>query len=130
MYRALVFLVLLAACATPQQACINKATREGRVLDRLIAEVEANLTRGYALVERTAWQMDWRICTAAKEATADTPAQPAEWCWVRAPYVVEDRVAIDPAAEQRKLDGLTTRRRAEARRAEMAIQECRALYPE
>ena len=51
MHRVLPLLLLaLAACATPQEACINRATRELRTLDDLIAEQRATLARGYAVV--------------------------------------------------------------------------------
>lgn len=133
MRRALPYLALvlgLAACATPQEACIGRETRELRVLDRLIAEQRATLARGYALVERTTWEREWRICEPGQPATATTPARPPRWCWDQVPVTVTDRVPIDPAAEQRKLDGLQDRRAAEAARAERAVAQCRALYPE
>ena len=131
MHRAALLLCMaLAACATPQEACIGQATRELRTLDGLLAEVQANLDRGYALEERTRWRMDWRICEAAVAATADTPAVPAKWCWVREPYTVTDRVPIDPEAERRKLAGLKAHRAREFQRAQTAVAECRVLYPE
>ena len=127
---AIACLVFLAACASPQEACISSATRELRVLDRLLAELRGNLDRGYALVERTAWRQTWQLCEPPVAAVDGSPAKPARWCWVREPHTVIDRVPIDPAAERRKLDGLTERRAAEARRAREAVAECRALYPE
>jgi len=130
MRRAILLCLFLAACATPQEACIASATRELRVLDRLLDEVRGNLDRGYALVERTDWRLDWRICEPGREATQDSPAMPPQWCWVREPYTVTDRVPIDPAAERRKLDGLVAQRAAKAERAKAAIAECRVLYPE
>jgi hypothetical protein len=45
MKRALLSLLLLTACGTPQEQCINSVTRDMRVVDRLIAETEANLAR-------------------------------------------------------------------------------------
>lgn len=131
MHRALPLLFLaLAACATPQEACINRETRELRTLDRLIAEQRATLARGYALVERTEWEMDWRICEPGVPATGTTPARPPRWCWDDVPVTVTDRVPIDPAAERRKLAGLEAKRAEEAARVRPAVAECRALYPE
>ena len=131
MHRALPLLFLaLAACATPQEACINRETRELRTLDRLIAEQRATLARGYALVERTEWEMDWRICEPGVPATDTTPARPPRWCWDDVPVTVTDRVPIDPAAERRKLAGLEAKRAEEAARVRPAVAECRALYPE
>lgn len=131
MHRVLPLIFLaLAACATPQEACINRATRELRTLDDLIAEQRANLARGYALVERTEWRLDWRICDPGAPATDTTPARPPRWCWDEVPVTVTDRVPIDPAAEQRKLAGLEARRAEELALAQQRAAECRALYPE
>lgn len=130
LFAPLAIALVLAACATPQEACINRALREVRTLDRLIAEQRETLARGYALVERTEWRWDWQICDPGTPATATTPATPPRWCWEREPVTVTDRVPIDPPAEQRKLDGLIDRRGQEARAAERAVADCRARHPE
>ena len=44
--------LLLAACATPQESCINGASRELSVINRLVQETRANVARGFAIVER------------------------------------------------------------------------------
>ena len=131
MHRVLPLILLaLAACATPQEACINRETRELRTLDGLIAEQRATLARGYALAERTAWRLDWRICDPGAPATDTMPARPPRWCWDQVPVTVTDRVPIDPAAEARKLAGLEARRAEEAALAQTRVSQCRALYPE
>ncbi|MGB8815084.1 MAG: hypothetical protein WCC57_18035, partial [Paracoccaceae bacterium] len=58
---AFVFLAL-TACGTPQEQCINRNTRDIRVIDRLIAETETNLSRGYALEEVTYYRHVWNRC--------------------------------------------------------------------
>ena len=40
--KALTLLVLLAACGTPQERCINGVTRDLRTVDRLIEEAEGH----------------------------------------------------------------------------------------
>lgn len=129
MRRTLLLCLILAACATPQEACINRATREVRTLDRLIDDLRATLARGYALVERTEWRNEWQVCEPGTPATDTTPAVPPQWCWQREPVTVVDRVPIDPAAERRKLAGLQDRRAEEAARVAPAVAECRALHP-
>jgi len=44
-------LALLAACATPREQCISDVSRDFRVLNSLVAQTQANLARGYAVVE-------------------------------------------------------------------------------
>ncbi|MBD3765401.1 MAG: hypothetical protein IE927_11935, partial [Rhodobacterales bacterium] len=55
-------LIALAACGTPREQCIARETRDLRTVDRLIAETEENLRRGYALEERTIWVQVWEYC--------------------------------------------------------------------
>ena len=45
--RWVLSLIPLAACGTPQEQCIGAATRDMQVVNRLIAEVQGNLARGY-----------------------------------------------------------------------------------
>ena len=56
--KRLTFLALaaLAACGTPQEQCINRNTRDLRTVDRLIAEAEGNLQRGYAYETITVYE--------------------------------------------------------------------------
>jgi hypothetical protein len=118
----LLLLPLLAACASPRERCIADAGRELAVLDRLIAETRATLSRGYALREE------------------DRPVSYYTWCagesgkavWCRQVDIRTERVpvAVDMAAERRKLADLEARRTAEAARAAAAIRRCEAAYHE
>ena len=54
--------LLLAACDTPQQQCVNTATYDLRVLHSLIAETEGNLQRGFAYQESIAVTPQWQFC--------------------------------------------------------------------
>ena len=47
--------LLLAGCATPKENCIKSANKDLAVVDRLIAETQANLTRGYARGRHDPW---------------------------------------------------------------------------
>ncbi|OYX44524.1 MAG: hypothetical protein B7Z02_05340 [Rhodobacterales bacterium 32-67-9] len=121
---ALFVLLLLAACGTPQEQCIRTATREIATLDRLIAETETNLARGYALEEREVVRREWSRCDDW------VPGTPRRMCFEPVWHTVKRPVAIDPAAEERKLGGLEARRKALGLQAASAIAACRAQYPE
>lgn len=122
------FLALLAACGTPQEQCIARETRDLRVVDRLIAEAEGNLDRGYALVTVTVWEDVWRWC---QDPVAEG-AEPGK------PYLCQDEVArqetrpkaIDLQEEARKLAQLKAKRQDLSRRAEAAVAQCRKDHPE
>ena len=58
-------MVALAGCSTPQDRCIGSVTRDLRVVDRLIAEAEGNLARGYAYETVVVRQPTFIDCTAS-----------------------------------------------------------------
>lgn len=129
MKRVFLFVFLgLAACGTPQEQCINHATRDMRVVDRLIAESEGNLARGYAYQEETVYLPEWQDCTP-RPSQAD-PAPKPRMCFEQVPQTTRKAVAIDLAAEAAKLKGLKDKRAAQAKAAEAPIAACRAQYPE
>lgn len=119
-------LLALASCGTPQEQCLKNATRELRTLDSLIAESEAALSRGYTYQEREVTRWAWVHCYGGPYR----PDRPRTRCWEPYNDVVREPVAIDPAAEKRKLQGLKSRRAALEKSAQTAAAECRARYPE
>ena len=127
---AVIGCLALTACGTPQEQCISKNTRELRVVNNLLQEVEANLSRGYAWEERDVTRTEWRNCPVPVESAK------GKYRWVDRPCLrdVSDteryRVPIDPAAEKRKAENLRARKAALARQAEAALRACRAAYPE
>lgn len=128
-------LIALTACGTPQEQCIARETRELRTVERLIAEAEENLRRGYALEERTIWVQVWDYCDPPRprppaDGSPPPPPPPPRLCLQNEPQTVTRPVAIDPAEERRKLEGLIARRAELSRAAEAAIAECKRLYPE
>ena len=121
---ALFPLAILAACGTPQENCIRNSTREIRTLDRLIAESDANLARGYGFEETQILRHEWVICGPRQLGAAP------EMCLEPVADTVRRPVAIDPAVETRKRDNLRDKRAALLKRAEADIAACRAAYPE
>lgn len=124
-------LLLLAACGTPQEQCINAATRDMRVVDRLIKEAEGNIARGYAFEEVTVWVTRWEVCgpPPPPPAEGEEPQRP-RMCLEDVPQTTRRAVAIDLAAEAAKLKGLKAKRAEQAKAAAPAIAQCKARYPE
>jgi len=110
---ALPALILLTACATPREACIANANRDGRVLNTLISQTQANLNRGFAISERQEVRVRFEV---ACEKT-DT-------------VTVRDAVAIDLVAERAKLESLLERQRQNRINAQSAVEQCIAVHPE
>ncbi|WGV15580.1 hypothetical protein [Fuscovulum ytuae] len=126
---SLVPLVLLAACGTPQEQCINRNTRDLRVMEKLIAETQGNLSRGYAIEEYTVHVPVWQLC----QAPAPAPGQPAAapyYCFEQEAQTRSRPKAIDLKAESAKLESMLERRDQLARAAEPVIAQCKAQYPD
>ena len=125
-------LLLLAACGTPQEQCIQRETRDLRTLDRLIAETEGNIERGYALVEVRTVELVPDICYREGALNADgTQGRPVPFTCFGRDFDTELRPkAIDLNLERAKLASMRDKRKSLARQAEAAAAECRAIYPE
>ena len=126
--RWLFIVLLVAACGTPQEQCIGGATRDMRVVDRLITDVEGNLARGYAFETVTVYTPEWQDCTP--RATEATPIPEPRLCFEDVPQTVRKAVAIDLNAESAKLKSLRTKRDQQAKASAGAVAECRAKFPE
>ena len=127
MRRSLLLIPLLvAACATPREQCINDVTRESRVLSGLIAETQQNIARGYALEEVQEVRVVRTTCTGTNEdgSTFTFPCEETQTIERDVP------VAIDLNAERAKLESLLERQAQLQRSTDAAIQQCIAAYPE
>lgn len=120
-------LLLLTACGTPQEQCINGGTRDLRVMDRLIKESEGNVQRGYAWEEITVLRKSWVKCTP--KPTEANPTPEPERCLVDVPETERRPVAIDLNAEMAKLASLKAKRAQQLKAAEGLIAQCKAKYP-
>ena len=115
-------LAILGACATPQERCVSQATKNVRVLDKLIGETRGNIARGFALKTESFVVNETQKC--GQEAGKDV------FCDVA---VADERtvpVAIDLDDEQKKLDSLLTRRAGMAAAGKSAVASCQARFPE
>lgn len=122
-------LVTLTACGTPQEQCITRNTRDLRTVDRLIAEAEGNLARGYAFETVTVYEDYWTYCEQPAPAEGQPPPPP-RMCLDERPVTEQRPKAIDLNDEARKLDSLKVKRRELARQAEKVIAACKQQYPE
>jgi hypothetical protein len=125
---ALLIPVILTACGTPQERCINAATRDMRVVDRLIVETEGNLKRGYAYEEKTVYRTRWVNC--GERPSAENPNPAPQMCMDDVAETQRVTVAIDLNAEAAKLASLKAKRAQQAKAAAPAIKTCRAQFPE
>jgi hypothetical protein len=123
-------LALLTACGTPQEQCVARNTRDLRTVDKLIAEVQGNLARGYALRETTVTRPSWESCLRKTVNKKGKAVVVESLCLEDESVTVEKPEAIDPAAERRKLAGLQEQRRGLAKQAEAVVAACREEYPE
>lgn len=127
---ALLPLLALTACGTPQEQCIQRNTSEYRTVSALLADVEGNLARGYAWDERQVRGTEWADCRQIirnKDGERVVRYRP---CLRDTVETERFRVPIDPASEQRKRDNLSARKVELSRSANAVIAACRAAYPE
>ncbi|MEE4118100.1 MAG: hypothetical protein V2I65_03695 [Paracoccaceae bacterium] len=119
----LVLLLPLVACATPREACLRAAGAELATLDHLIVETQATLERGYALRREPYSAAVLHFCVGGGRSISNAGIG-LRYCPDVETRFREVPVAIDPAAERRKLAKLRQRREEEARRAAAAAQAC------
>lgn len=110
----------LAACADPRTRCEAEATRDLRTIEALIAETETNIARGFSIARETDVRPSLQVCLAGDLV---------QFCSVNEPVVRERPVAIDRAAEQRKLVSLRERRAELQAPTRAALAQCAAQFP-
>lgn len=123
---ALALIPLVAACATPREACIASVNNQSRTLDRLVLETRANIERGFALETRQEVREVMKPCEIEQPdgTVIRTTCERVDVKDKRVP------VAIDLNAEKRKLASLEERQRQVRSNAQAAIQQCVAANPE
>jgi hypothetical protein len=120
LFSALSALVFLAACADPRGVCVENALRDVRVLEGLIEETERNIVRGYALQPEPTVRTGVSLCLS--------PTNPLGICTTTQTDVRERPVAIDIAAERRKLRQLREREAELRERARLEVMACEARF--
>lgn len=118
--------ILLTACATPREACLDEVNREVRILDKLISETQANLTRGFAVEERQEVRTRRTFCTGKNEDGSTFRFR----CEETDTVTRTTPVAIDLNAERAKLTSLEQRQMQNISNAQAGIAQCLTRFPE
>ena len=127
-YLAAPLLLALAACGTPQEQCVRTVSHDMTVLDRLIAETQGNLTRGYGFAKTVETVPEFVTC---EPHSWDKDAKPeGRMCLEDVPHTITKPVALDLQAEAAKLASIQKRRADMTQALAPAIADCQARYPE
>jgi hypothetical protein len=105
---AMGLMIVLVGCTTYPDTCDRRALHERRTVEGLIRQTEGNLRRGYSYqIVESNWNTGFMWCSGSGWGH-----NPAFCTGSNAPTYRRIPVAIDPAAEQRKLESLQRRRAA------------------
>lgn len=115
-------LILLVACATPQQQCIARETAEYRSVSAQITSLEETLARGYALHRQSVPIVETRTCQ-----TKDGQLYP---CQRTRLHMIETPVAVDLKDIRTKLKRLRAQQAKMAPSVASATAACKLAYPE
>lgn len=119
---ALPILLVLAACTTPREACVENAEAEYRGLQTAIAITEANVARGYALDRE---QYAYRGATFCAGGTfGNNPYMGLSNCNSTRYRTVVRPVPIDIEEEERKLASMRARLPVARERRDAKIGAC------
>lgn len=123
---ALAPLAVLAACASPQQQCLNAVTEELRINAFLIQQTQANLDRGFALDQRQ------KVTTFPRHCTRETDS--GERFTVSCDRTIVRNYSVPQAinmnVERDTLNQLLATRANLEKQASASVAQCRAMYPE
>lgn len=120
----LIIPVLLAACASAQQSCIDTVTRDLNVVRSLIADTEATIERGYAIQTEQRLVSYSTFCVGAHGKVGVT------FCDRVQPVTSNTPIAVDLDVERRKLASLKRKEVELDQKAVAMIAQCKAQHPE
>ena len=117
---------LLAACATPREQCISRATSELRTTQAALAEARDNVARGYAVFRERVPYTVYDTCYRRHHAHGGLLPYPCP----RTHYRTKSTpVPINVAEERRKIRALERQIPAQERRAKAGLAQCEVAYP-
>lgn len=125
-FLILVLPLALTACATPREQCLQSVTRDLRINESLMAQTQANITRGFGLRSEQRVREVRRTCRGVTES-GEAVRTRCDDVIVRN---VNVPVAIDLNAERAKLASLRDTNATLRRNTAAAQQQCAALHPE
>ena len=120
----------LAACATPRESCLQNASRDLATVDRLIAETQANLSRGFAYDREAYTANSVDLCLGSGRYGYGRGGVGFTYCTRPETRVRERPVPIDPAAERRKLAELQQTRKRLVSETNAKLAQCNAQFPQ
>ncbi|WP_068115651.1 hypothetical protein [Tropicimonas marinistellae] len=128
----LLVLPVMAACATPRETCLKAATKDIQVVDQLILETQANLSRGYGIEKEPYVTSTVDLCLGSGGYGYGRNRVGVGWSYCNTPTTryKSKPVAIDRAAEQRKLRELKETRARLVRESDARLAQCNAQYPQ
>jgi len=118
--------LLLAACSTPRERCIDAATERYRVTADLVSELRQTIERGYALHSQ-------RVPYTVYDTCYRTHPKSGRIVPFSCPYTAwrteTTPVAVDIAQERAKLAGYEQRLPGLREEAARGVGACRARFP-
>lgn len=121
MVKPLAFLavLLLAGCLDPQQACLDRADRDLRVVRHLIDDTQATLARGYAIETKTRVVNYRHFCFKHGKQHAGSI-----FCDRSRVVTTRKPVAVDLNVERRKLRALKRKEHELQASTQAALASC------
>ncbi|QDY68640.1 hypothetical protein [Qingshengfaniella alkalisoli] len=115
-------LLVLGACATPQDRCLRQGTYDLRTVNRLIQETERDLARGYTYeTELNPVSIGVGYCTGYSGTI--------RFCGDTGTDTIRRAVPIDAEQKQRELAELKRKQAELQNAAAPRIASCQARYP-
>jgi hypothetical protein len=124
---ALSVAALVAGCATPKQQCMSDATQELRSVERALDTAKGNIARGYAVHTQRVPYTVANICYRTHPRTHAAIPYSCPSTYYRTQTTP---VAIDVAEERRKAEDLQRRLPQLRERANAAVRQCNAQFPD
>ncbi|RLJ51805.1 hypothetical protein BCF46_2029 [Litoreibacter meonggei] len=118
-------LLLLAACASPQDTCLQDAVKDLRIVQALIADTQATLDRGYAIQTETRTVIYTNFCVG----TGIGGDGRFSFCNYPQPVTTKKPVAVDLELEKRKLRSLRAKEAELKRESLLKQQRCELEFP-
>ena len=120
--------VALAGCASEQEICQNKATYSYRMLEKDIASVEENISRGYDTKSTRVPYEEKDICEeVVRDSHTGQKMEITHVCTKVKYRTVEEKVPINIEYERERLAAMRLRLDQERKFAESRLNQCAAF---
>lgn len=117
--------LVLAACTSERQQCIDSATQELKAVNSAISVARGNIARGYAIARVRDVRQETYPCIRTRRDGTEVDSI----CTRQRPYTREEPVAVAVSEERVKLEALVLRQATLQSIAERQVTLCRQTYP-